>query len=78
MGQVSNLTGGSVGFADRSDRSRFGAGPTRITWNIVPAICVFCGSSSGTSPAYAEAARHVGTVLARRGSGWSTAAGGSG
>jgi uncharacterized protein (TIGR00730 family) len=31
------------------------------------AICVFCGSSSGTSPAYAEAARHVGEALARQG-----------
>jgi uncharacterized protein (TIGR00730 family) len=32
-------------------------------------ICIFCGSSSGTSPAYAEAARHVGEALARRGVG---------
>jgi uncharacterized protein (TIGR00730 family) len=30
-----------------------------------PAICVFCGSSSGTSPAYAEAARLVGKALVR-------------
>ena len=30
-----------------------------------PAICVFCGSSSGVAPAYAEAARRVGELLAR-------------
>ncbi len=29
-------------------------------------ICVFCGSSRGTRPAYAEAARALGTELARR------------
>ena len=29
-----------------------------------PAICVFCGSSSGATPAYAEAARRVGELLA--------------
>src|SRR4051794_4243864 len=34
-----------------------------------PNICVFCGSAAGTSPAYAEAARHVGEELARRGVG---------
>lgn len=32
-------------------------------------ICVFCGSSEGTRPAYAEAARAVGMELARRGLG---------
>jgi uncharacterized protein (TIGR00730 family) len=32
-------------------------------------ICVFCGSSPGASPAYAEAARHFGQLLARRGLG---------
>jgi uncharacterized protein (TIGR00730 family) len=32
-------------------------------------ICVFCGSSSGASPAYAEAARQVGALIARRGLG---------
>jgi uncharacterized protein (TIGR00730 family) len=31
------------------------------------AICVFCGSSSGVAPAYAEHARRVGDLLARRG-----------
>ena len=31
-----------------------------------PAICVFCGSSSGTAPAYAVAARRVGEMLAQR------------
>lgn len=30
-------------------------------------ICVFCGSSSGKDPAYAEAARFLGDTLARRG-----------
>jgi uncharacterized protein (TIGR00730 family) len=32
-------------------------------------ICVFCGSSPGTRPAYLEAARTVGSTLARRGIG---------
>lgn len=32
-------------------------------------ICVFLGSSSGTSPRYAEAARNFGALLARRGIG---------
>jgi uncharacterized protein (TIGR00730 family) len=30
-------------------------------------ICVFCGSSQGNRPEYAEAARETGTLLARRG-----------
>ncbi len=30
-------------------------------------VCVFCGSSSGRSPAYAEAARALGRLLAERG-----------
>jgi uncharacterized protein (TIGR00730 family) len=30
-------------------------------------VCVFCGSSSGLRPEYAEAARGVGAALARRG-----------
>lgn len=34
-----------------------------------PNICVFCGSASGTSPAFVEAARHVGEEIARRGVG---------
>ncbi len=29
-------------------------------------VCVFCGSASGANPAYAEAAREMGTELARR------------
>lgn len=29
-------------------------------------LCVFCGSSPGSSPAYAEAARRFGTLLAER------------
>ena len=32
-------------------------------------ICVFCGSSPGRSPAYAAAARELGSLLARRGIG---------
>jgi len=32
-------------------------------------VCVFCGASSGRSPAYAEAARSLGATLARRGLG---------
>jgi uncharacterized protein (TIGR00730 family) len=32
-------------------------------------ICVFCGSATGESPAYADAAREVGEALARRGIG---------
>ena len=30
-------------------------------------ICVFCGSSVGNDPAYAEAARLLGRTLAERG-----------
>ena len=32
-------------------------------------ICVFLGSSTGVSPTYGDAARHFGTLLARRGIG---------
>ena len=32
-------------------------------------LCVFCGSSQGTNPAYAEAAAVMGTLLAKRGIG---------
>jgi uncharacterized protein (TIGR00730 family) len=32
-------------------------------------VCVFCGASSGRSPAYAEAARSLGSALAARGLG---------
>ena len=32
-------------------------------------VCVFCGSSPGTNPAFAAAARQLGTGLARRGLG---------
>jgi uncharacterized protein (TIGR00730 family) len=35
----------------------------------VKRVCVFCGSSAGARPAYAEAARRLGTALARRGYG---------
>src|SRR5438128_12123639 len=34
-----------------------------------PHVCVFCGSSRGVRPAYAEAARRVGAALARNGLG---------
>ncbi len=34
-----------------------------------PHLCVFCGSSRGANPAYAESARRVGTSLARHGLG---------
>jgi uncharacterized protein (TIGR00730 family) len=33
----------------------------------VKAVCVYCGSSTGTSPRYAEAARQVGGLLATEG-----------
>ena len=32
-------------------------------------ICVYCGSASGTNPEYVEAARRIGTIMARRGLG---------
>jgi uncharacterized protein (TIGR00730 family) len=38
-------------------------------------MCVFCGSSSGSRPAYAEAARALGEALARRGLGLVTGGG---
>ncbi len=34
-----------------------------------PSLCVFCGSSTGSRPAYADAASRVGTALARHGLG---------
>jgi uncharacterized protein (TIGR00730 family) len=34
-----------------------------------PHVCVFCGSSTGASPSYTDAARRVGTALARAGLG---------
>ena len=33
----------------------------------VTTVCVFCGSSSGTRPTYAAAARELGAALAERG-----------
>jgi uncharacterized protein (TIGR00730 family) len=35
----------------------------------VRTVCVFCGSSSGSRPEYADAARRLGAALARRGLG---------
>jgi len=32
-------------------------------------LCLYCGSNTGASPAYADAARHLGTALANRGIG---------
>lgn len=32
-------------------------------------LCIFCGSSHGENPAYAEAAKNAGNILARRGIG---------
>lgn len=34
---------------------------------VKPAICVFCGSSHGASPRYAQAARTLGRLIAERG-----------
>ncbi len=42
------------------------------------AVCVYCGSSLGARPEYAEVARRVGTALGAARSAWSTAAGGPG
>ncbi len=36
---------------------------------VLARVCVFCGSSSGTDPRYAEAAAQMGSELARRGIG---------
>lgn len=33
----------------------------------MPNLCVFCGSSAGTDPAFADAARQTGVAVARRG-----------
>ena len=33
----------------------------------MPTLCVFCGSRSGTNPAFVEVARQLGEALARRG-----------
>jgi uncharacterized protein (TIGR00730 family) len=41
-------------------------------------ICVFCGSSAGTNPLYADAARRMGRTLARRGLGLVYGGGGVG
>ncbi len=35
--------------------------------HLFRSVCVFCGSSPGDQPAYAEAARELGTLLARQG-----------
>ncbi|HEX7153811.1 MAG TPA: TIGR00730 family Rossman fold protein [Thermoanaerobaculia bacterium] len=36
---------------------------------MIRRLCVFCGSSPGSDPAFAEAARHFGALLAREGIG---------
>jgi len=40
----------------------------------MPNLCVFCGSSAGDLPVYADAARQVGRLLIARAGAWSTAA----
>ena len=42
---------------------------THTTMPDRPHVCVFCGSSRGSRPAYTEAARRTGTALARHGLG---------
>jgi uncharacterized protein (TIGR00730 family) len=42
---------------------------SRIGWISVKRICVFCGSSPGSRPEYAEAARQMGRTLAEGGLG---------
>lgn len=37
-----------------------------MTTNIIKNVCVFCGSSSGADPEYAQAARVLGRELAKR------------
>ena len=41
--------------------------PFRTMEKTKPVICVFCGSSFGTKPHYAEAARTLGRLIAERG-----------
>ena len=37
-------------------------------WRVdLSRICVYCGSSTGSGPEFAEAARALGTLLARNG-----------
>jgi len=42
---------------------------------VTLAVCIFCGSSSGDDPRYAEAARETGVEIARRG--WTLVYGGA-
>src|SRR5262249_60317479 len=53
-----------------SRRRRAPRGPRRGARARTPAhvkrVCVFCGSATGADPAYAAAARELGTELARR------------
>jgi uncharacterized protein (TIGR00730 family) len=41
-------------------------------------VCVYCGANRGRDPAYEQAARAMGTTLARRGIGLVTGGGGIG
>jgi uncharacterized protein (TIGR00730 family) len=50
-------------FEDALDRQRFLAAAFRA----MRRVCVYCGSSNGANPVYAEAARQLGTALAGRG-----------
>lgn len=45
------------------------ASPDPTSHGVPTRLCVFCGSNSGASPAYAEAARFLGASMAERGLG---------
>lgn len=50
-------------------RQRHDLPPTELlaSLKIVTSICVYCGSSPGSDPAFVQAAREVGTLIAKRG-----------
>lgn len=37
-----------------------------MTQDTKPVVCVFCGASSGSSPAHLEAARSLGRLIAEK------------
>lgn len=37
-----------------------------MTLDTKPVVCVFCGASSGSSPAHIEAARSLGRLIAEK------------
>jgi hypothetical protein len=58
----------SDGHAEKRDGYPFcPKGPALFTIGYVKSICVYCGSSAGTDPAFAAAAQDVGEMLARNG-----------